>query len=101
MSIYPMSDLVAKEFQDYANKLKTMKLTPSKKPTKQEFAFLLSAISSTRVMPGIKKHMGYEKLHVCNHKDAKEAKRHLRDFYHINDQTSLENSMKAFYEESV
>ncbi len=97
MSLFPISELVTKELKDYCIKVEALKLTPSKKPTKHEFAFLLSAISSTRVMPGIEKHMGYEKLYECNHKDSKEARRHLRDFYRIQDKTSLEQSMKSFY----
>ena len=97
MSLYPMSELVVKELKEYQEQMMKKKLTPNMKPTKEQFAFLLSGVSSTRIMPGIQKHMGYEKLFVCNHKDSKEARRHLRDFYHIEDKNSLEKCMKVFY----
>ena len=45
----------------------------SNSPSIEEFALLLSGISSCRKTPGIDIHMGYEHLYLCNEEKAESS----------------------------
>ncbi len=61
----------------------------AKAPSLEEFALLLSGISSCRKTPGIDIHMGYEHLYQCNEEKAGLVREHLNRIYHITDRDTL------------
>lgn len=66
-------------------------------PSIEEFALLLSGISSCRKTPGIDIHMGYEHLYLCNQEKAGEVRDHLNRIYNIADRDSLIDVCNQLY----
>lgn len=68
----------------------------AKAVTKQEFTLLLSGISTCRKMPGIEKHMGYEKLYECpEYADCEKVADKLEELFGIDSKQTL---VKACFE---
>lgn len=97
MNQFVVTSKVVEEIKAYQAKLAALELKPVKSPTKEEFTFLLSGVSSLRIMPGIEKHMGYESMYKCDEKDALRARDHLKEIYHISDEASLDAALKTYY----
>lgn len=97
MNQFAVTTKVVEEIKAYKAKVEAMELKPVKNPTKEEFTFLLSGISSLRIMPGIDKHMGYESMYQCDEQDAKRAREHLAEIYHISDEASLDTTLRTYY----
>lgn len=58
--------------------------------TREEFTLLLGGISACRKVPGIPKHMGYERLYFCESGEtAGQVQQHLEQMYHIKDKDSF------------
>ena len=69
----------------------------SNSPSIEEFALLLSGISSCRKTPGIDIHMGYEHLYLCNEEKAGIVREHLYKIYNITDRDSLIDVCNQLY----
>ena len=66
-------------------------------PSIEEFALLLSGISSCRKTPGIDIHMGYEHLYRCSAERAETVMEHLDRIYGITDRESMISVCNELY----
>lgn len=71
--------------------------TRAAKPSMEEFALLLSGISSCRKVPGIDIHMGYENLYVCSEENVKLVRDHLQKLYQATDRDTLVDMCNQLY----
>lgn len=64
----------------------------------ETFTLLLSGISSSRRVPGIPQHMGYETLYHCDtEEDAAQVREHLQKMYGITDGESMEKACRHMF----
>ncbi len=65
---------------------------------RKEFTLLLGGISACRKVPGIQKHMGYEKLYLIEDKNGiVQAREHLAGLFGVKDEKSLEEACNTLY----
>lgn len=84
---------ILEEIRDFQEELEQMP-EPEEPADRDTFTLLLSGISTCRKMPGIRKHMGYEELYVCEtEEEAAQAREHLWEMYEIRDKETLKEAM--------
>lgn len=92
-------DRIKEALEKIIEEIQAMPVSDTPKETgREEFALLLSGISTCRKAPGIPVHMGYESLYRCEGPEAQEElKAHLFRLYGIYDRKSLEDACMKQY----
>lgn len=66
--------------------------------TRQKFTLLLSGISTSRRVPGIASHMGFEQLYHCeNESDIAAAREHMKKLFGVTDKESLLDACRGVF----
>jgi len=104
LEIDTITDSILEALASYKEELAATPIaapTPPLSQDKQEYTFLLAAVSSARVMDGIPQNMGHESMYYCRYEDMEKARLALFSLYGLSDAESVAKACNTKFYSSI